>query len=90
MKSPKDFFEKMTERKLKLALLGRRNLINPAKWSVRNILKLASIGKYHQDGKIVSFRTEDPEIEARAIRPADIPLQSIRNIYDIGITGVFC
>ena len=75
----------MEERKLKLLLPGARNLINPKRWSVRNVLDLAGIGTYSEGNH---FNSRDPEIEGIILRPKVVADYVAQGIFEAAITGV--
>lgn len=62
-------------------------LVNPRRWSVKNILNLAEIGEYYKEGKDVHFKSSDPEIEVIPVRASDVPYFLNASLFDIGITG---
>lgn len=94
MKSPKDFFEKMTEKILKLAL-PTGNLLDVTKWNVSHILRLAEIVDYSKQGKEVPLTIIDAEIDAQVLGPSDIARDLVPihrrggwlGVFDTGITG---
>ena len=78
----------MARRKLRLAVpVGQ--LVKPETFNVRDILKLAGIGRYiERDDKYRDFAVnEELGIETLVKKPRDIPAHIAKGFSDIGITG---
>jgi len=69
----------------RLALPRKRNLLNPNKWNVAEVLKLAGIGQYDSDYS--DFKVVLPGIKVTTLRPRRIPLYLMRGEFDGAIVG---
>ncbi len=84
----------MAEGKLRLAVPDWKWLVHPGRWSVRDILEKAGIGKYSIDesaGKAnFTVSSNFPWLEAEVVKPRVIPSEIASGNFDFGITARDC
>ncbi len=64
----------MTERKLRMAVPGRKRLTDLERWSVTDIVRLSGVGKYLLDNYPTHvFSSSDQDIQGFVTKPRRIP-----------------